>query len=505
MCLVKIEGMPSLQAGCSTLVGRDGMIVYTDTEEVREAQRAVMEFLLINHPLDCPICDQAGECALQDYSFEHGQEGSRFRYDEKRTYPGAERVPLGPHVLLNSNRCIQCTRCVRFTSEISGTGELAFLQRGARAEIGIFPGKPLDNELSGNVVDICPVGALTSTRFRFSERVWNLDKRPSICTGCDVGCNITLEHRQGQIRRYKPRFNPEVNDYWICDAGRMSYRDVVDRPRITGPRLRRDEGLVPVTWKEALDALVQQLLSQTSSGTVGVLASGHLSTEEAFLLARLAAQVRTAHRGVWVEEQETRTIPTEKGDRKGKESAPNRRGVEIAGIVPGPEGMTAGDMVEGGGASKCSVLLVAGGGLGRAESDPEVVAGLRKARVLVVLGWSRTELSDAADIVLPLAAHPEKEGTFVNVDRRLQRFERACHPTGEARTGISILADILGRFQEGWEEETCATIFRRMAEEIRAFEKLSFRGIPPTGAPLSLGLDRAPATQDPEKAPGRTP
>jgi NADH-quinone oxidoreductase subunit G len=504
MCLVKIEGMPRLQAGCSTVVNRDGMIVYTDTDEVREAQRAVMEFLLINHPLDCPICDQAGECALQDYSFEHGQSGSRFRYEEKRTYPGAERVPLGPHVLLNSNRCIQCTRCVRFTSEISKTDELAFLNRGARAEIGTFPGKPLDNNLSANVVDICPVGALTSTRFRFAERVWNLTKQASLCTGCDVGCNITLEHRDGRIRRYKPRFNPEVNDYWMCDAGRESFGYLNQTPRLTGPRIRRAGELAPTSWKEALDLLFQHLQSQASSGTVAVLASAHLTTEEAYLLARLAAQVRTAHRAVWVEKQEPRTIPTEKGDRTGREAAPNRRGVEIAGIVPGPDGMTARDLIEGG-AARTSVLLVAGGGLGSLEADADLVARLRETRFLVVIGWSQTALAEAADLVLPLAAHPEKDGTFVNVSRRLQRFHQAFPAPGETRSGVAIFSDVLGRFQDGWDAETTASVFERLAEEHRAFDKLTFAGIPPTGVLLSLGIPERPQQRDPETESGRTP
>ncbi len=191
-----------------------------------------MEFLLINHPLDCPICDQAGECGLQDYSFKHGVAYSRFQYEDKRTYPGRERIPLGANVVLNMNRCIQCTRCIRFTEEIAGTGELGFFNRGARAEIGTFPGKELNNPLATCVVDICPVGALTSTRFRFAERVWYLDKKPSICTGCDVGCNITMEHRRGDIKRYKPRFNLEVNDYWMCDYGRATFERYKQQPRL---------------------------------------------------------------------------------------------------------------------------------------------------------------------------------------------------------------------------------------------------------------------------------
>jgi ferredoxin len=242
MCLVQVDGQPKLQAGCSMTVQKDGMAVRTDVPEVEEGQRAMMEFLLINHPLDCPICDQAGECGLQDYAFKHGQAFSRFRFEEKRTYPGRERIPLGPNVLLNMNRCIQCTRCVRFTQEVSKTGSLGFFNRGARTEIGTFPGKELDDPLATNVVDICPVGALTSTRFRFAERVWYLDKKPSICTGCDVGCNVTLEHRRGAIRRYKPRANPEVNDFWLCDYGRSTHERYRDLPRLAAPRVGQERG-----------------------------------------------------------------------------------------------------------------------------------------------------------------------------------------------------------------------------------------------------------------------
>src|SRR4029079_14276722 len=236
MCLVKVEGLPKLQAGCSTQVVKDGMVVRTDTPDVKDAQRSMMEFFLVNHPLDCPICDQAGECALQDYSYKHGSAYSRARFEDKRIYSGKERIPLGPAVVLTSTRCIQCTRCVRFTAEISGTGEIGFLQRGARAEIGTCPGKELDNDLSTCVVDICPVGALTSERFRCAERVWYLDKKPSICTGCDNGCNITLEHRSGKIRRYKPRFNPDVNDYWVCDYGRRAVGLYEEPPPPSAPR-----------------------------------------------------------------------------------------------------------------------------------------------------------------------------------------------------------------------------------------------------------------------------
>lgn len=491
MCLVQVDGHPKLQAGCSMTVQKDGMDVRTDVPEVEEAQRAMMEFLLINHPLDCSICDQAGECGLQDYAFKHGQAFSRFRYEEKRTYPGRERIPLGPNVLLNMNRCIQCTRCVRFTQEVSKTGSLGFFNRGARTEIGTFPGKELDDPLSGNVVDICPVGALTSTRFRFAERVWYLDKKPSLCTGCDVGCNITLEHRRGQIRRYKPRANPEVNDYWMCDYGRSTHERYGQLPRLSAPRLRRQGAADarPVGWKEALDAVHAALTSRSREGAVAFLGSANLSTEEAYLLARVAERVGSPHRGVWVDSGPERTIPRPQGSVSGSEAGPNRRGAELAGLGTPEGGMTARELVEGDAAGRCGVLVVADSDFGAAAHDPEAVERLRRAELLVVLGWADTPLARAADVALPVATHAETSGTFVNVEHRLQRFERAFPAQGQARPRVEVLGDLLGRFAQPDEAEwndqvTPGQVFDRMADAIPALADLGFDELPATGAPL---------------------
>ncbi|MEE8137778.1 MAG: 2Fe-2S iron-sulfur cluster-binding protein [Thermoanaerobaculia bacterium] len=483
MCLVKVDGIPKLQAACSTLVVKDGMVVRVEDPEVKEAQEGVMEFLLINHPLDCPICDQAGECGLQDYSFKHGQAFSRFRFEEKRTYPGRERIPLGPHVLLNMNRCIQCTRCIRFTEEISKTGELGFFQRGARTEIGVFPGVQLDNPLSGCVVDVCPVGALTSTRFRFAERVWYLDKKPSICTGCDVGCNITLEHRGGVIRRYKPRFNPAVNDYWMCDFGRGSHERYERAERLSAPRRRGADGQpVGTSWKDALDTVYRHL-RHAPEQRVAFLASGHLSTEEAFLLGQIAHSIGSPQQAVWVEEGPTRSIPTPDGDVTGREAAPNRRGAEMAGLKGAEGAPSADDFLHGEAASSCQVLVVADGDPGSAAHEPEVVERLRQARFLVVLGWAETPLSRCADVALPWATHAEKDGTFVNLQWRLQRFQRAFPPRGAARPGTEILTDLLARLDPRWNELSTSQIFRLFAENIGRSD-LTLEGIPAQGVEL---------------------
>jgi NADH-quinone oxidoreductase subunit G len=488
MCLVKVEGMPKLAAGCTTQVMKDGMQVVVDDPEVREAQRGMMEFLLINHPLDCPICDQAGECGLQDYSFKHGQAFSRFRYEEKRTYPGRERIPLGPSVVLNMNRCIQCTRCIRFTEEISGTSELGFFQRGARTEIGVFPGKVLDNDLSTCVVDVCPVGALTSTRFRFAERVWYLDKRPSICTGCDAGCNITLEHRRGVIRRYKPRYNPEVNDYWMCDHGRTTFGPYVRKGgRLLSPHLVRGGERVTTVWHSALEAAGNALLAAAGDGRIAFLGGSGLSTEEAWLTARLADAVRSPHRGVHAGHGPQREIPNLLGGVRGRETGPNRRGAELAGLVPGDGGLGAAELVNGDGARGSAVLVVAGD-LGEAADDPATVRRLRAAGTLVVFSWRDSALVGAADVALPLATHAETEGTFVNSQRRLQRFERAFPPPGGALSGVEALGALLRRFETGLPDPlTPEEIFARLAAAVPALAGHRLGTLPPHGVPLDAG------------------
>ena len=502
MCLVEVsmngKKMPKLQAGCSTPVA-DGMEVRTDTEEVRQAQAGMMEFFLINHPLDCPICDQAGECGLQDYSFKHGVAFSRFQFEDKRTYPGRERIPLGPTVILNMNRCIQCTRCVRFTHEVSKTGELGFFNRGARTEIGTFPGKELDNPLSTCVVDVCPVGALTSTRFRFAERVFYLDKKPSICTGCDVGCNITIEHRRGDIKRYKPRFNPEVNDYWMCDYGRSTFERYKSIPRLRACRIRNEDGTETVGgWKEALD-LVHRRIRMRTEGSVAFLGSGNLTNEEAWLAGRLADAAGSPHRSVPVDLGAGWTIPNLKGGITGTELAPNRRGAEmflqagsaaleetLGGTREKPQVLDQDELLLGDGASRCSVLVVLDSDFGRAAYTPEVVERLRRARFLVVLGWADSPLAKVADVALSVSTHAEKDGTFVNAEYRVQRFVAAFPAPAQTRPAVEVLSDLLSRFDAKWAGLTADKVFDRIGSEVPAFAGLSWHTLPATGSALQV-------------------
>ncbi|MFT6627990.1 MAG: NADH-quinone oxidoreductase subunit G, partial [Flavobacteriales bacterium] len=269
MCLVEVERARKLEPACY-LKCTDGMVVHTESEKVIAARKAVLEFILINHPVDCPICDQAGECKLQDYYMAYDAAPSRLRTPKV----GKSKVyPIGPRVVYDGERCILCTRCVRFCDQITGTSELTVVDRGDHSEIRTFPGQELDNPYSMNVTDICPVGALTTRDFRFKCRVWLMSATDSICTGCSKGCNVHLEHFQGEVQRYRPRFNAEVNEYWMCDEGRMSYKKL-HLDRVVETKLGSDEAM---SWPRTARQLGNALAG--TSGKFALIVSASQSNE----------------------------------------------------------------------------------------------------------------------------------------------------------------------------------------------------------------------------------
>jgi NADH-quinone oxidoreductase subunit G len=428
MCLVEIEGMPKLQAGCSTTV-KDGMKIHVWNEKVDEARKGQMEFLLINHPLDCPICDKAGECPLQDYSFNYGTVNSRYG-EFKRTYPGMDRTPIGPHVVQNMNRCIHCTRCIRFTSEITGTSELAFFKRGASTEVGVFPGTPLDNWMSACVTDVCPTGALTTREFRFESRVWNLESADSVCNGCDVGCNIFVGFRQGQVFRYRPRVNPEVNDHWLCDFGRFSY-ERYDTDRVVVPKVRSEDDYLGIsTWSEALEAIGNAV---NGASKTAAIFSANMTNEEAWLAKELFVGKMGASAGVMVDPIGPIKMKSRTEWLLGTQAAPNYRGVAAA------LGDSSIEELLTNGADGIDVLFITDAMFSERAKDPAVVANLRKAKFLVVMSWDANHpLNDVADVLLPSTIHVEKEGTFTNLQGRVQRIHQAYPPKGQAVTDLEL-------------------------------------------------------------------
>ncbi len=471
MCLVEIEGIPKIQAACTTPL-KDGLQVKTRTEKVVQSRAANMEFLLINHPLDCPICDQAGECKLQDNSFGYGDQLSR--YDEKkRQYQGFDRTMIGPHVVADMTRCIQCTRCIRFCQEIAGTGELTFLDRGGRTLVWTHDGKPLANDWSGCAADVCPVGALTVREFRFRSRVWYLQKARSVCPGCNVGCNISIENKDSVVYRFLPRLNPEVNDYWLCDHGRflsesLNLRDVEKATIRDGDNVA--DALVPVAV-ERVAGRIREAIGGAGPRGLFFLGSAHLSNEANFLLRKLADFLSAPNRDVVVDTSRVRRIKSKTVWVEGDQAGANFAGARDMGLAPAPEGYGLDAILSG--ASAPEVLLVADAAFAQAADDPEKVAALRKAKFLVVLARTANALTRAADVVLPAASLAESEGTFTNVQGRVQRFERAFLPKPPVRAHWEILLQLsvaLGWGDRNW---TPADIRRAIQAEVDGYAEVT--------------------------------
>jgi len=282
MCLVEIEKMPKLQIACNTAVG-DGMVVHTSTEQVLRARRSTLELLLVNHPIDCPVCDQAGECSLQDQYMGHGLHDARVEIEEK--VRKRKVVDLGP-ILLDAERCVLCTRCIRFESEVTGTNSIELRNRGGHTQIATFEDRPITHAYAGNLADVCPVGALLSRDFRFKMRVWFLDETESVCPGCSTGCNIFIDHRDGEAQRLRPRRNPEVNKSWMCDPGRALYKEIGAPTRLAAASLREDSSWREATPAEALDMVAARL--EQAGEAVACIASPRATNEDLFALRALA-------------------------------------------------------------------------------------------------------------------------------------------------------------------------------------------------------------------------
>lgn len=440
---------PKLMPSCQTPV-RDGMEVRFDSQRVQDNQRDCMEFFLLNHPLDCPICDQAGECHLQDYSYKFGHATSRM-VDQKLKNP---KKDIGPKTLLYQDRCVMCTRCVRFTDEIVGTGELCVVNRGSRTEIDVFPGIPLDNPLQGNVVDICPVGCLLDKDFLFKRRVWELSGTASICPGCATGCTIRIDHADNKVYRLKPRYNPKVNDWWICDEGRFGFKYVHDRRRIATPILRRGAEATTPDWPDVADIVrfrFEEYVRDHGSGGVAVVLSPFLACEEAWLLIKFMREIApeaSLVMGPVPMEGEDQSFPVgaSKDETKFtiiKEKCPNRRGIEMLIEAAGGVSMAYADFVERAGKGDFTAGWIAGG-YPRPWVEKKLAQAVEKFRLLVVQDMFPGDLTAAATVVLPACAWVEREGSFVNAAGLVQPFERALEPPDGAMRDGQYLFELAG-------------------------------------------------------------
>ncbi|PYN16438.1 MAG: NADH-quinone oxidoreductase subunit G [Candidatus Rokuibacteriota bacterium] len=473
LCMVDIEKAPRPTIACNT-IATEGMVVLTETDRVRETRKSIMEFHLINHPLDCPVCDQAGECWLQIYYMKHGLYDPRMR-DEKVHKPKA--VPLGPHVMLDAERCILCSRCVRFCDEITATGELGIFERGDHSEIGLFPGRALENPYSGNVVDICPVGALTDRDFRFQVRVWYLDSAKSVCPGCARGCNIDVHvnrrrphHAEGRrVARLKPRYNESVNRWWLCDAGRYGFTFVDDKDRLLVPTRRKGETVSDTTWDEAIAALAAAL-RRSPPDEIGIIASPKMANEDLFAVRRLLDN-RALRRVAF------RVPPRVAGDQDNflirADKNPNSLGAELVGL-----GGDSRAVLEAARARRLRCLMIFGHDLLASEwPAAEVREALGAVETVVFVGANANATSAAAHWVLPAAAWVERDGTYTNFEGRVQRFRQATEPIGQALAEW----EIVGRLLAALGDESTATRaehwFRQLVAAVPAFAGLSYQAL----------------------------
>ena len=411
MCAVEIEKMPKLQTACSTPAG-DGMVVHTKSERAKQNQKSIMEFLLINHPLDCPICDKAGECDLQDNSFKYGDAYMRTS-EERRTYLDLD---MGPVIKKNMNRCIHCTRCIRFGAEVAGIREMVAVQRGNNTEITTIDGRPLETDYAGNYADICPTGSLTLKDFRFRKRAWMLKKTATVCEGCSKGCNMEIHQDGNVIQRCLPRTNMEINRHWLCDEGRFNYHYVSDSARFSNPAVSGEER----SWADAVAAARYSLEGKK----VAVLLGSDLTQEEAKLLQEFTSKSFPGsslfHFGTPGVTSAAQDAPADRLLKRKSKTA-NLHGLEKLGIR-GFESLPSGTN---------GVLVVRGG---RA-----VLPKLDGASTVVGVGVFTGSEVEAMAVVLPGLSFAEKDGTIVNYEGREQRTRRALNPVGQSKALGEIL------------------------------------------------------------------
>lgn len=495
MCLCEVKDQPKLQTSCSTAAA-DGMVVAFDTPRVREAVSGVTEFVFKNHPLDCPVCDAVGECYLQKYYMEVG------RYEPLPI----ERVPkdkvkdLGP-ITLDAERCVLCSRCVRFGEEITGTADFMIANRSDHAEIMTFDDRPIGTNYALNYADICPVGALTSNDFRFRKRVYYLSADRSVCPECSTGCNIYSEQAEDTVYRYRPRYNDAVNDSWMCDLGRLSYVRVADASgRIEQPLVRRDGGLAPVGWDAASAEAVRRL--EELGGSVAAIAHPRMSNEDLWELRRLVGAAGGAAIDFRVDDSWRAVDELVDGVLLRGDPNPNTRGaLEI--LEPGPEPGIA-EILDGVAAGRIRGLVVCGWEV-EALGDPGARA-LAAAEWVLFVGPHATSLLERADLVLPTCVHVEREGTFTNYAGRVQRFWPNVTPFEASRPAWSVLARVTADLSGGSAPDSAAGSFASLATVVPAFRGLLYDALGDQGAWLAgwekermppIGLHARPGVRAP--------
>lgn len=479
MCLVEIEKMPKLQIACNTLVA-DNMVVQTQSAQVKEARRSVLEFLLLNHPLDCPVCDRAGECELQNYYMAHGQYDSRLKENKVKK---KKAVAIGPHVMLDQERCVLCSRCIRFTSDVTKTGELGIFNKGTWSEVNVYPGRELNNNYSGNVVDICPVGALLDRDFRYQMSVWYLKEKFSVCPGCSTGCNIRVHYNLDRrykiggrrILRLKPRYNENVNGYWMCDEGRYNF-DWIDENRIEHPMAKIDGTLNSVAWEGAIRTISDRLkatIQQHGPSSVAVIPSPQMTNEELYLVRKIFME----HLGIQLLHFHIPPAPNATEDKMllKKDKNPNTKGAEL--ILSEQRGLPVEGILDLAKSGNLKFVYVFHADLVKHFGIDAVREALGGVDHVVYQGTNHNEFEQFAWCVLPAAAYAEKEGTFTNYQGRVQRIFPAVEPLAESKPAIEILRSLGRELGVDIPTASAADVFNEMASRIPAYGNLTFAAI----------------------------
>jgi NADH-quinone oxidoreductase subunit G len=475
-----INWMPRPQISCAQDVS-DGMAVRTNSPLVQECQRGVMEFLLINHPLDCPICDQAGECRLQEFSVDYGNSKSRF-LENKVKKP--KNVQIGPRVTLDDERCILCSRCIRFCQEIAHDDVLGFVDRGSYTVLTAYPGKQLENNYSLNTVDICPVGALTSTDFRFKMRVWFLKETKSICTSCATGCNTIIGAREDVIYRQTPRENDHVNSAWMCDYGRLNFKFLDAEYRLLEPQIRFEGKLVAADWRTTIAQAALQL-KQFSGSEIAIVASGRMTNEELWLTRQLAKTLNV----------ELIDIVPRRGPGDdillSEDRNPNTNGARLilgSTCEPGAKLMAIADAVRSGQIKALVIFKENAMHLGL------TVEQLAELPALIAMNILPNDATEKATVVLPACGFAEKRGSMITGKGRLQRSNRAVRPPGNARDDWQILRDLLQAIGGGDSLHSIDDVFRQISQTVPQFAGLTLSKIGDLGVHI-LQMEELPPMQ----------
>jgi len=490
MCLVDVVDLgdgrpaPKLQTACS-VDPTEGMKIETFNQKVEEGRKLVNEFLLVNHPLDCPICDQSGECTLQDYAFKYGSGKSEMDYS-KRVNGWRD---IGTFVALERNRCIQCSRCDRFTREITGTNEFGMFNRGHELAVDTYTDRPMTNKFQGNMADICPVGAITEREFRFKRRVWKLKKNHSICTGCSTGCNVTIEHDRNEVFRLKPHENQNVNKWWLCDEGRLTYRKMNEKKsRINQPLGLIGENLEGISWEKAYSAIAERIRElKPLPQEVLALTDTHASNEELFLIQKLLKEGFSSENifcpfPKWEQSESDFFINTLITTDK----TPNRAGALALHIKGDLKNTKLKKVIEG----ELKVVFVLGYPF---ENELEFKEIIKRTQLVIHIGVFHNSWSEIADVVLPGQFYSEKEGTYTNKNQRVQSTEIAVKALRRTRPEWQIISELSQSLGHKSSFESIPQVFNEMVQEAKAFTGISFDKIG------SFGIELTKNTTDPGK------